>query len=340
MSDKLKIGIIGLGHWGPNLLSNFLANDLVDVAAVCDMDSNKLAKAKSATCKKTSDATELLTQDNDIRAIIVATPVSTHYGLVKQALESGKDVFVEKPLASTVEEATELVELAKAKNLILMVGHVFLYNRGIQYVKGLIDAGELGDLQFIHCERTNLGPFRHDVDAFQDLATHDISILNYWLDGQAKTISAHGGCFLGNPRADVVSANLTYPNGVHANILVSWLHPRKTRQITVVGSRKMLEWNDMSSTEPIRIYDKHTEVDYDQKEGSFAEFHFTIHEGNVLIPRVAMAQPLREECHAFVDAVLTRKPPFSDGDMGVAVMQCLQAAATSMATNSAHVQVK
>jgi predicted dehydrogenase len=327
LEKRLALAQIGLGHWGPNLFRNFVNHPEVDVLYACDRDESKLAKVRMPglpQIQTTTDASVIF-DDPRVQAVVVATPVSTHYALCKQALEAGKHALVEKPLASSVAECEELVALADAKDLKLMVGHVFVYNRGIRYIKELIDSGELGEIQCVHSQRTNLGPIRLDTNSLWDLGTHDISIFNYWLGSSPSAVSSVESHALGGNYADIVNTSFRYPNNVLCQVLCSWLHPEKVRRIIVVGARKMVVWDDMRSDAPVTIYDKGVETN-EQTEGTFAEFRFMLRGGDVRIPMVPMAEPLRSECEEFVRFALHDEPTESDGHMGLEVVRILAAA--------------
>lgn len=268
--------------------------------------------------------------------MVVATPLATHFEIAKTALQNGKHLFIEKPIAPTAAETLELVQLAKQKNVKFMVGHVFLYNAGIRFVKEQIQNGELGKILYIHGQRTNLGPVRSDANALWDLAAHDISIFNYWLDGVPESTTANGSSLLNPEVEDIVNATFNYPGKLKCNILASWLHPQKVRQITVVGDKKMLVWDDMSASEPVKIFDKsicRSEIS-EQVEGTLSEFRFSIQDGQVFIPRIKQCEPLKEECNHFVECILNDTIPLSDGINGYNVVASLEAATKSMQNDS------
>ncbi len=338
---QVRISQIGLGHWGPNLFRNFFEHEAVTVDFVCDLDPIKLNKVSRYNVGISSSTQEMLASDSPVEAVVVATPVHTHFELAKNILKSGRHVFVEKPMAASSSECRELTALAADNRLILMVGHVFLFNPGIEYIREMINSGELGKILFIHTQRTNLGPIREDVNAFWDLASHDISIVNYWLDASPEKVSVSGSKVLGREREDVVSANVFYPNGVSCNMLVSWIHPRKVRQITVVGERKMVVWDDMRPNESIRIYDKRVELQdlTEQVEGTYSEFKFSILDGDISIPKIRQAEPLKAECNHFVQCLLENKSPLVDAQFGTRIVECLEATDRSIAAGGACVTV-
>jgi predicted dehydrogenase len=251
----IRIAVIGAGRWGPNLIRNFHNRQSSEVAWVIDLDAERLGevRARFADVKVAADV-ERAAADRDVDAIVVATPTSTHYAVTKLALEHGKHVFVEKPIAAELWQGIELCELAAARNRILMVGHVFVFNAGIRHVKHYLDAGKLGRLYYVSMVRTNLGPIRVDVNAAWDLASHDISIVKYWLGAEPLSVSAVGGTWINPGIEDAVFATLRYPNNIVVSLHASWLNPRKSRDITVVGERRMVTFDDMNLSEPVRIY--------------------------------------------------------------------------------------
>ncbi len=338
---KIRLGQIGLGHWGPNLFRNFLEHEMVALEWVCDLSPERLKKISRFPVRTTCDYRELLAADNSLDAVVIATPVASHFTLVREALTAGKHVLVEKPLAHSAEECQILIDLATQNELILMVGHVFLFNPGIIYVRDEIARGALGEVHFVHGQRTNLGPIRTDVNASWDLASHDISIFNFWMNDTPVRASANGRRILSQDHEDIVTANLYYRNGVCCTILVSWLHPRKVRQLTVVGAQKMMIWDDIKINECIRIYDKGVDViaPQEQVEGTFAEFRFSLREGDVSIPRIQMNEPLKAECYHFIDCLLHHRQPLTDGVLGLNVVKTLEAIDRSLNAAGASVEI-
>jgi predicted dehydrogenase len=329
-----RIAVIGAGHWGPNLIRNFHDRQRSEVARVIDRDEERLAQVASRYPEiPVSPKAEDAFGDDRVDAVVIATPTVTHHSLVKRALEAGKHVLVEKPIATTGEEAEELCELADRTERVLMVGHVFLYNGAVRAVKQYLDAGELGRIYYISMVRTNLGPIRADVNAAWDLASHDISIVNYWLDSDPLTVSSVGGSWINANVEDAVFATIRYPNDVLVNLHTSWLNPRKARDITVVGERKMLTFDDIDLTEPIRIYDKYVS-DEASPAGfvdTFATFRASVRDGDIWIPNVALGEPLKNECDEFVDCLEHGTRPLSDGRVGARVVHALEALARSTA---------
>lgn len=336
----INAAIIGVGRWGPNILRNFLSMDTVRVVKACDLDAGRLSaiKKKFPEIVTTTNPEDILS-DTAIDCTVICTPVATHYALAEKALQNGQHVFVEKPLAASSVECLRLIELAEQKQRIVFVGHTFKYNAGIRAAKTYIESGELGDIYSIDANRTNLGPVRYDVNALWDLAAHDISIFSYWLGAQPLSVSAHGACYLNKSIEDVVYATFEYPGGVIAHVHASWLNPRKIREITVVGSKKMLVWNDMNLSEPIRIYNKGIDKD-EGFQDTFDSFRLSIREGEVMIPSIQLNEPLMTECLHFIECVESGSQPFTDGHDGLNVVKALQAATNSMRQNSVCVHVE
>jgi predicted dehydrogenase len=323
----IRVAVIGAGHWGPNLIRNFHNRERSEVAWVVDRDATRLAHVRSrfADVQTTGEADEALA-DPAVDAVVVATPARTHHGLAKAALERGKHVLVEKPIATSVDDGAELCALSERAGRVLAVGHVFLYNPGVQRVKRYLEDGHLGRVYYVSMVRTNLGPIRTDVDAAWDLASHDVAIVNYWLDAEPIAVSAIGGTWINDGIADAVFATFRYSGNVFVNLHVSWLNPRKSRDITVVGERRMLTFDDMNLGEPVRVYDK--QVTDDRTAGyvdSFASFRASVREGDITIPRVALGEPLKAECEDFLDCIERGTPPRSGGREGLAVVRALDA---------------
>ncbi|MBI3309213.1 MAG: Gfo/Idh/MocA family oxidoreductase [Candidatus Melainabacteria bacterium] len=319
--SKKRIGIIGCGQWGPNQINSFYQHPDAELVRICDIDIERLNINRSIYRNiETTQKVEDIIHAKDIDAVVICTPTATHYTLTKDALENNKDVLCEKPLTTKIEEAEELIKIAKEKGSILMVGHIFLYNTGIIKLKELIKSKECGDIYYMHSQRTNLGPIRNDVNVILDLASHDIYIFNYLLDGKPKVVSVYSKNLLRQNIEDIAFVSLEYPGNVPVHIHVSWLDPKKTREITVVGNKKMITWNDMMAR-PIEIYSKHLERDpfhYD-----YGEFHLIAKEGEVLIPYVKNTPPLRAQTEHFMDCIIKRKKPLSDGENGLEVVKTL-----------------
>jgi predicted dehydrogenase len=341
----VNIAQAGLGYWGPNLARNLNRVQNGRLHTLCDIDTDRLAHfAEQYPDVVTTTDYDAVLHNPDIDAIVLATPAATHHQMAKAALLAGKSVLVEKPLAPTSAEAEELVNLAAQKQLTLMVGHVFLYNAAVQKVKEYIDSGELGDIYYIYSQRLNLGRVRQDANAMWNFAPHDISIMCYWLDAQPEQVVARGYSYLQPGLEDVVFMTLDFPGGVGANVHISWLDPNKVRRMTVVGSKKMVVYDDVNASARISLYDKGVTKqqtgDSLGKYETYGEFQLLIRAGDVYVPRLDFAEPLKMECQHFVDCIQSGQPPLSDGVEGLRVVRTLEAAQRSMTEGSRKVAVQ
>lgn len=335
----LKIGVVGCGYWGPNLIRNFSNLKTSKVVVCADLAEERLNHMKRLypSLRTTTNFREIV-NDPGIDAIVVATPVSAHYPIAREALEAGKHVFIEKPLAQSVDEGRKLLELAREKKRVLMVGHTFVFTAAVNKIKDLIWAKELGDIYYISTSRVNLGIFQDDINVVWDLAPHDVSIMNYILNGRPLSVSAIGQSYIRPGIEDVAFLLLRYPQSTIANIHVSWLNPNKIRSTTVVGSKKMLVYDDVSSLEKIRIYDKGVTVTphYD----TFGEFQLSYRYGDISIPRLDDSEPLKIECQHFVDCIENGAIPRSGGRHGLEVLLVLDAADRSMREHGREVTIE
>jgi len=333
------VAVVGLGYWGPNWIRNLQQLQCARRVVACDLDAARRQHIKQLhpTSEITPNFDEIL-RDPEIEGVVVATPVSTHYKLARMALESGKSVLVEKPLAMSRREAGELVRLARGCGRTLMVGHTFLYSAPVLKTREIIQSGELGDIFYISSVRANLGLFQHDVNVAWDLATHDISIILSLLDRRPEAVSCQAQSHYCKEVEDVALLTLHFPQNVIAFIHVSWLDPNKIRRTTIVGSRKMLVYDDTAPQEKLRIYDRGVSVQryYD----TFGEFQFSYRYGDILIPRLDESEPLRQECADFVNCIRTGQQPRTDGMNGLHVVSVLEAAHISMRESGRMVPVK
>ena len=334
----LNVGIIGCGYWGPNLIRNFNQLTECDVPCIADLSEDRLAHMKTLypRIQITTDYRTII-DDPDIDALAVATPVYTHYKIASEAICAGKHVFVEKPLTASVEEAESLVALADRYNRKLMVGHTFEYTSAVRKMKEIIDSGELGEIYYINAQRLNLGLFQKDINVVWDLAPHDISIILYLLGQEPEAVSTMGASHVNPSVEDVAVLTMHFPGDLIAFIQTSWLDPDKIRKMTVVGSRKMMVYDDVQPSEKIRIYDKGVEIPkhYD----SFAEFHYSYKYGDIIIPRIEGTEPLRTELSHFVDAIRRDTSPLSDGRSGLRVVKILEAAQRSLEIGNTRVLI-
>jgi len=337
---KWRIGVIGCGAWGPNHVRNFSALPNAEVVGAADLQADRLARVKAIVpgVATFTDAAEMMaTAAPD--AVVVSTPTLTHFAVVRQALLAGKHVLCEKPLCPTAEEADALVALADERGVRLMVGHVFMFNPGILKLKELVRNGDLGSrIYYLFARRTNLGPFRQDVNAVLDLASHDVSIYNFLLDALPTQVSAVGQAFLQPGIQDVAMITLTYPGGVIGSIHVSWLDPKKIREITVVGDRRMAIWDDLATLGPVMVFDKGV-TKKPREYADFGEFQLLTREGDVTVPRVPPEEPLRMQARAFIEALEAPERIRSDGRVGADVVRVLAAINESMAKGGAPVTV-
>ena len=324
----IRVAQIGVGYWGPNLLRNLMVNPQLIVKAVADLEDDRrvFVKTNYPTVTVERDP-ETIIEDPDVDAVVIATPVSTHYDLAMRCVESGKHVLVEKPMATQVSQIEDIARVANNSNLVAMVGHTFLFNQAVRYVKDLIDRGELGDIRYIYSQRVNLGRIRNDVDAMWNLAPHDVSIIQYWL-GDIEPTSIHrvGMDYVQKGINDVVFLNVIYPNDVMAHIHVSWLDPHKVRKITVVGSRKMVVYDDMAENK-IAIFDKGIDplavlgdnMDFD--DPSVTQFNHR--SGDVVFPRVSWKEPLKEEIAHFASCIIHEEKCITDTQHALRVVDIL-----------------
>lgn len=315
-SADIVLAQIGCGYWGPNLLRNYSALARCRVKYVVDASPTRRAFVEANFPRsKAIETHKAVLEDAEVQGVIIATPAGTHFDLAREALHAGKHVFVEKPLATTVAEVDELGRIAKERNLVVMAGHTFIYNAAVRYVKKLIEDGELGDVRYIYSQRLNLGRIRSDIDALWNFAPHDISIIQYWLgDPEPLAVHRQGMDYMQNNIDDVVFLSVTYPRKVIANIHVSWLDPQKVRKMIVVGSRKMVVYDDVAE-DKIAIYDKGIDkrailgqnMDFDHPRAE----EFSYRSGDILLPQIKFTEPLRAEAEHFVDCIRTGRTPLT-----------------------------
>ncbi|HKR14553.1 MAG TPA: Gfo/Idh/MocA family oxidoreductase [Pyrinomonadaceae bacterium] len=338
--EKITIGQIGCGYWGPNVLRNFSAQPGCWVKFVAEINPERqnYVRANFPRSEVVSDVDAVL-KDPEVDAVVVATPAASHHALAKQALESGKHVFVEKPLATSTEQADELVNLAAATGKTLMVGHTFLYNAAVRYAQKLLAGESLGQLYYIYSQRLNLGQVRSDVNAWWNLAPHDVSIMMYLMNDELPvSVSATGVSYIQPGIEDVVFATLKWASGVTGHIHVSWLDPGKIRKMTLVGSRKMVVYDDVSD-DKIKIYDKGVDrvpkigerMDYDQS-GDFQLIHRT---GDILLPKISFQEPLKTESAHFLDCLRNGQPPLTGPKHARDVVAVLEATQTALRSGRA-----
>jgi predicted dehydrogenase len=323
----VRVGVIGYGYWGPNVVRNFCGQEKAEVVAVCDKNVGSLARMRRnhSEIPVTTDYLELLTA-YDVDAVAVVTPVWTHFDLAKTALEHGKHVFVEKPFTCTTAQAEQLIELAERKNLKIMVDHTFLFTGAVRRIRQLIDDGMLGDLYYYDSTRVNLGLFQHDVNVVWDLAPHDLSIMDYLIKSKPEAIVTTGARHL-NGHADVAFMTLYYGNNLIAHINVNWLSPVKVRTTLLGGEKRMLVWNDLEADEKIKVYDRGVQMT--SGEAVYQQL-VSYRTGDMWCPNVEQVEALKLEAAYFIDCIRNNKKPFNDGEAGLRVVRMLEAANQSL----------
>jgi len=335
MSKPVRIGVVGLGYWGPNLVRNFRSIEGATVPICCDLDLSRFQRlnAQYSDLDFTTSAKEVI-EHRDVDAVALATPVNTHYELARIALNAGKSVLVEKPLSLRVEESEELVELADLKGLTLAVDHVFVYSPAVRQVKQIVDSGRLGKLFFIDSVRINLGLFQHDVNVIWDLAPHDLSIVDYLVGRMPRSVSAFGSVHAKKDIEDVAYLNLDFGEGLIANFHVNWLSPVKVRSMIIGGSEQSLIYNDLDSSERIKVYDRGISTDSDEEKHKSLISYRT---GDMYSPNVSHDEPLRLMAADFVRCIQQQKRPVADGRAGLRVVKILEAAQRSIKAQGGRV---
>jgi predicted dehydrogenase len=334
-----KIAVLGCGYWGPNLIRNFRSLPGVAVSVICDKSQERLEYLGQIypEVEKTTECSRI-TGDASIDMVAIATPVSSHYGLASACLTAGKHTFVEKPLAATSAQCSELISLAEARSLTLMVGHTFVYTTTVRKIKEIVNSGEIGELMYISCRRLNLGLFQKDINVAWDLAPHDLSIILYIMGVKPVSVNCQGKAHVSPRIEDITNISLSFKNGGFATIQSSWIDPRKVREITIVGTKKMIVYDDTEPLEKIKIYDKRVEAPphYD----TFGEFQYSYHYGDILSPFVKQVEPLKVECQHFIDCVEKAVRPDSSGYDGLEVVRILEAATQSLKNGGGTVSLE
>ena len=326
-SNVVRVGVIGYGYWGPNIVRNFHSLDNCQVVTVCDKSTAALRRASKAnpSVRLTTDFSDVLTSP-EIDAVAIVTPVWTHYELAKAALCNGKHVFVEKPFTSSSQQADELIELAARKNLKIMVDHTFLFSGAVRKIRELVDGCVLGPLYYFDSTRVNLGLFQHDVSVVWDLAPHDLSIMDYIITERPEAVVATGGQHL-NGHADMAFITVYFPRNIIAHVNVNWLSPVKVRTTLIGGKDKMLVWNDLEADEKIKVYDKG--VDMSSQQGVY-DLLVSYRSGDVWAPKVQQTEALKVELDYFIDCITHDRTPLNDGEAGLRVVRLLEAAQASL----------
>jgi predicted dehydrogenase len=323
----IRVGVIGYGYWGPNIVRNLQSLNSAQVVAICDRipEAQKRAKHSYPSVEVTSDATGIL-RSREIDAVAIITPVWTHFELAKAALENGKHVFVEKPFTPNSDQAERLIELAQKRDLKIMVDHTFLFTGAVRKIRQLIDQGELGDLYYYDSIRVNLGLFQHDINVIWDLAPHDLSIMDYLIQNEPEAVVATGETHL-NSHADVAFITVYFPHNTIAHINVNWLSPVKIRTTLIGGEKKMVVWNDLDADEKVKVYDKGVRIH--GREGVY-ELLVSYRSGDMWAPKIEQTEALKVELAYFMDCIEKNETPFNDGVAGLRVVKMLEAAGESL----------
>ncbi|MBU2600349.1 Gfo/Idh/MocA family oxidoreductase [bacterium] len=335
---KVNIAVVGCGYWGPNLIRNFYQVKEVNKIFACDKDLSRLTKMKELfPAINVTEKFDEIINNPEIDAVVVATHVSLHYELGEKVLKSKKHLFVEKPFTSSTLQAKKLISLAKENKRVVMVGHTFEYTPAVNKIKEIINSGELGEIYYVDMSRLNLGLFQRDINVIWDLAPHDLSILMYVLEKRPISLSAFGTSHVIEGIEDVAMVRLEFSERLSAFLHLSWLDPCKVRRATIVGSKKMLVYNDITPLEKIRIYDRG--VDSESPYDSFGEFHLSYRYGDIYIPMISGVEPLKIECSHFVECILEGKRPKTDGQNGLNVVTILEATQKSIKNNGKSIDL-
>jgi predicted dehydrogenase len=336
--QTIKVGVVGCGYWGPNLVRNFRSLPDCNLKMMSDLSEQRLAHLKTLypEVEGVTDFRHLL-NGSGLDAIVVATAVKAHFPLAKASLSAGKHTFIEKPMALSSAECEELIDIAERNGLVLMVGHTFLYSPAVKKIKEIVDNGDIGDIRYICARRLNLGLFQKDINVAWDLAPHDISIALYIMGEMPGMVNCRGSAHVTPGIEDVTSMCLTFPKQRTAIIHSSWLDPRKVREMTIVGSRRMIVYDDVTQLEKIRIFDARVErpPHYD----TFAEFHYAYHYGDMYAPYIKQEEPLKSECQHFLDCIRDGTRPLTDGQQGLDLVRILEASSDSLKRNGAPISL-
>lgn len=336
MKKPINVGVVGLGYWGPNLVRNFRSLPDCTLKVMCDLNGERLAHLKTLYPEVEGEKSfEKLIARSDIDAIVIATAVRFHFPMAKAALLAGKHTLIEKPLAASVAECQELIDIARQKGLVLMVGHTFLYSSPVRKIKEIIDNGDVGELRYISARRLNLGLFQKDINVAWDLAPHDISIILFIMNELPQSVNCRGGAHITKGIEDVTSMSLQFSKERSAIIHSSWHDPRKIREMTIVGSKRMIVYDDIAAQEKIKVFDARVErpPHYD----TFAEFHYAYHYGDIYCPYIKQDEPLKTECQHFLDSIKNGVQPITSGSAGLEVVRILEASSQSLRSNGASI---
>jgi predicted dehydrogenase len=335
-AEPLGVAVVGYGYWGPNLVRNTIERPELELKTLCERDPKRAAvfSAKVPGVAVTPNLEDVLA-DPEVDAVIVATPPRTHHAIVRAALEAGKHVLVEKPLATTSADAQDLVDLAHERELVLMPGHTFVYSPAVNKVRELMLEDVVGEVYFVTSARMNLGKYQPD-GVIMDLAPHDLSILLYWLEQPIAEVAATARSIFQAEIPETAFITLTFAGGAQANVQISWLAPRKVREMTIVGSRRMVQYDDTLTDEPVRVYDRGMEF---STPANFGEYQLTYRTGDMVVPRVDAAEPLSLELQDFASAILTGTEPRSNAQLGVQIVAAMEAAEISLRRRGEPIEI-
>lgn len=336
MKERIRVGVVGCGYWGPNLVRNFAKLPGCQMKVICDLDIGRLNHLKSLfPAVEVSTSFDELVARPDVDALMIATSACSHYSMARQSLLAGKHTMVEKPMATSSAECDDLIQLAAERGLTLMVGHTFLYSAPVRRIREIVTSGQIGELRYISARRLNLGLFQRDINVTWDLAPHDISIILYLTDALPHSVNCQGNSHVTKGVEDVTSMCINFEQGMFATVQNSWLDPRKVREMTIVGSQQMIVYDDVQPLEKVRIYDVRVEMPphYD----TFAEFQFSYHYGDSVIPYVKQEEPLKVECQHFLECIRSGARPLTDGVHGARVVRILEASSKSLREKGASV---
>jgi predicted dehydrogenase len=338
MKQRIVVGVVGCGYWGPNLIRNFKGLPNCHLGAVCDVNQARLKHMVSLypDVEGVTDFDHLL-NGVGIDAVVVATPVKYHHALAKASLLAGKHTLIEKPMAASSAECEELIEIAKRNGLVLMIGHTFLYSAPVRKIAEIVQAGDIGEIRYINSRRLNLGLFQKDINVAWDLAPHDISIILHILGELPQTVNCQGNAHVTPGIEDVTNISLSFRHKRFATIQSSWLEPRKVRDMTIVGTRRMIVYDDLQTHEKIRIYD--VRVERPPHYDTFADFHYSYHYGDSYIPHIQQEEPLKAECQHFLDCIEKGNKPLTSGYEGLELVRILEAASASLKDRGAPINL-
>jgi predicted dehydrogenase len=338
MKTRINVGVVGCGYWGPNLIRNFRSLPDCRMKTMCDISEARLAHLGALYPEVERETTfACMVDDPQLHAVAIATSVRSHFAMAKACLLAGKHVLIEKPMAASVAECEELVDIARRQGLVLMVGHTFLYSAPVRKIKEIVDNRDIGELRYISARRLNLGLFQKDINVAWDLAPHDISIILYIMQEAPQSVNCQGGCHITNGIEDVTSMSLQFSKERSAIIHSSWHDPRKVREMTIVGSKRMIVYDDIVGAEKIKIYD--VRVERPPHYDTFAAFHYAYHYGDTYSPFIKQDEPLKTECQHFIDCIVNGQMPLTSGENGLEVVKILEASSLSLRSRGAPVDL-